>query len=116
MKTKRRKNSIWQSSPFGWNGISGVYCVCTGGLSLETDQIEPLKVWYVGATKNIGNRLTNSNHPYRILWEKGYQPFIRFIETNDYVQLEKRIISFLNPPMNKQHTRKGKPNKVILNG
>jgi excinuclease UvrABC nuclease subunit len=105
MKTRRHKNSIWQSSPFGWDGISGVYCVCTGGLRLETDQIEPLKVWYVGATKNIRKRLTNVGHPYRILFGKGYWPFIRFMETSDYKKLEKRVISLLNPPMNKQHRR-----------
>lgn len=102
---KNKKKSIFQISPLGWDGISGVYCICTGGLNYITFEIDPLKVWYVGSTKDIGKRLTNSNHPYIILQEKGYSPFVRYIETQDYIKLEKRIISLLNPPMNKQHVR-----------
>jgi len=101
----RTKKSIFQTSPFGWDKISGVYCICTGGLNYITFKRDPLKVWYVGSAKDIGKRLTNSNHPYILLQEKGFVPFVRYIETLDYVKLEKRIISLLNPPMNKQHVR-----------
>lgn len=96
---------MWESSAFGWDGISGVYCVCTGGINLNTLEDEPLKVWYVGSSKNIGNRLRNRQHPYLVLWNKGYNPFIRYYETQDYKKIEKRIISLLNPPMNRQYRR-----------
>ena len=102
---KRNKHSMWQSSYFGWHGVRGVYCVCTGGLNYETLEIEKLKVWYVGSSGNVGTRLNNLKHPYRILWGKGFQPFIRYAETEDYKKLEKRIISLLSPPMNKQYNR-----------
>ena len=102
---RAKSKSIWQSSSFGWNGICGVYAVCTRELNPITYEYDPLKVWYIGATKNIGKRLSNTKHPYRLLWAKGHCAFIRYIETPDYVKLEKRLISLLNPPLNKQHKR-----------
>ena len=69
-KKKRRrrfKKSIWESSFTGWGGITGVYCICTGGINQNTLIDEELKVWYVGSSKNIGNRLNNRKHPYYVL-------------------------------------------------
>jgi hypothetical protein len=102
---KLRKNSMWQSSCFGWDGIGGVYCVCTGDVLPNGGGMINFKVWYVGSSKNIGKRLMNNNHPYKILFSKGYMPFIRYIETTNYVKIEKRVVRLLNPPMNKQHRR-----------
>ncbi len=97
---KRNKNSMWDTSFCGWEGISGVYCVCT-----SDDNHNNLKVWYVGSSHNIGKRLYNINHPYMILFKQGLWPFIKFTEVPNYKELEKRIISLLSPPMNKHHNR-----------
>lgn len=106
---KRNKDSIWNTSPFGWDKIKGVYCVCTCD-----DDYNNLKVWYVGSSGNIGKRLYNRNHPYYVLFSQGLWPFIKFAEVSNYKELEKRIISLLSPPMNKQHNRH-KKNKNLKN-
>ena len=92
------KNRLFKTSEWGYC-FSGVYCVCT---SMPNKQI---KIWYVGSAKRISTRLTDPHHPYRILRSKGLYPFLRCYETGDYKSIEKRLISLLNPPMNKQYRR-----------
>jgi len=94
------KNKMFIGSEWGFN-FSGVYCVCT---KINND-LSQRRVWYVGSAKCISTRFTDPKHPYRILKEKGLEPFIRAYKTDEYRKLEKRIISLLNPPMNKQHRR-----------
>lgn len=88
------KKTKWEISPFGWNGISGVYCIYT----LVDKKTE---LHYIGSSKNIGTRVSFENHPYKRLLREGYMVFIKFKECNNYVQLEKDLIFRLKPKMNK---------------
>lgn len=92
------KKRLFVSSEWGYY-FAGVYCVCT---RLPDKKI---KVWYVGSAKVIATRLTDPEHPLRVLRSKGFEPYLRCYETEDYRKIEKRLISLLNPPMNKQHRR-----------
>lgn len=90
---KKSKNK-WEISPFGWDGISGVYCIYT--LVGKTKNLH-----YIGSSKNIGNRVSKENHPYKILFREGHLVFIKFKECENYIQLEKDLIRKLKPIMNK---------------
>jgi len=87
----------WEISPFGWSGISGVYCVCTFSEQMK------ITIHYIGSSKDIGRRILRKTHPYYKLIEDGLRPFIKFKEVEDYRELEKRLIARIKPKMNKQH-------------
>ena len=86
----------WSISEFGWNKLKGVYAVCSiiNGKNI---------VYYIGSSKNIGKRLSNPKHPYRKLYSKGVFVYIKYKQTENYIQLEKELISKINPPLNNQH-------------
>lgn len=90
---KKREN--WEISAFGWNGISGVYCIC----SIENNKN---KIHYIGSSYDIGKRLTNKNHPYRKLYKTNRFIYIKFKETKEYLQLEFNLIKRLKPELNKR--------------
>ena len=92
-----RKNKGWQISEFGWNGIKGVYCVCS------RDNGKTI-IHYIGSAKDIGKRVLSTNHPYRNLYDE-HLTFIKYRETERYVELEKQMIKKLKPRLNIQHTK-----------
>jgi len=83
----------WEISPFGWNGISGVYCICSYENNKNT-------IHYIGSSKDIGKRLSSTKHPYRVLYSSGLNVYVKFKETNDYIELEKKLIKRLSPKLN----------------
>ncbi len=89
----------WEISAFGWDGFYGVYCIFT------TDKDGKNKLHYIGSSINIGKRIANRKHPYMILWDNDMCAFIKYKQTDNYLELEKELIGRLNPPMNKQHTK-----------
>lgn len=91
----------WNDSSFGWNGIKGVYAICT------FDENKKIIVHYIGSSLNIGNRLANTNHPYRILFNKNLFPFVKYYENEDYKQIEIEMIKKYKPALNIQHNGKG---------
>lgn len=95
MEKTRKK---WDISCFGWNGLSGVYCVC----SIEN---EKTKIHYIGSSKDIGKRLSSNKHPYRILYNNGIMAFIKYKETINYLELEIRLINKIKPELNINHKK-----------
>lgn len=87
----------WDISFLGWNGIAGVYCVCSKGKNNKTI------IHYIGSSKNIGKRILSMQHPYRILCNNGIRCFIKYKETSDYLELERDLIYKIKPPMNIQN-------------
>lgn len=59
---------------------------------------------YIGSSKNIGKRLSNNDHPYKTLWDGTTVTYIKFKETKDYKNLERRLIVRLKPKLNNHHT------------
>lgn len=88
--------SKWEISAFGWNKIKGVYCICSivDGINF---------IHYIGSSIDIGKRLSSSKHPYRVLYNSGHNVYVKFKETDKYIELEKKLISRLNPPINKHY-------------
>ncbi len=102
IKTSKNNNmdiESWSVSEFGWDGIMGVYAVC----SIDN---QDLVIHYIGSSKNIGKRLNNLSHPYRVLFEQNVFVHIRYFETSDYKNIEKLMINKFNPILNKQHIKK----------
>lgn len=95
-----KKRSRWDISSFGWNNITGVYCVC----SIDNGKT---KVHYIGSSKDIGKRLSNNKHPYRVLYDNGIMAFIKYKETINYLELEKDLIKKLKPEINYIFNRGG---------
>ena len=90
------KKSKWEISCFGWHNIQGVYCVC----SIKNNKTF---IHYIGSSKDIGKRINNPSHPYRILYDLGVMAYIKFKQTDDYIELEKKLIGKIKPIMNIQH-------------
>ena len=88
--------SKWSISEFGWHDITGVYAVC----SMRYNRV---KVHYIGSSKDIGKRLGNVNHPYRVIYGKFNLVHIRYIETQDYKNVEKEMIAKFKPRLNIHH-------------
>lgn len=88
----------WDISEFGWSGIMGVYAVCVWDKERDKNY-----VLYVGSSQDIGKRLANLKHPYRILFDALRYPYIVYIKfkpTKDYRDIEKKFIKKLKPIMN----------------
>lgn len=86
----------WLISEFGWNKVSGVYCVFTHNLKTKKSTLQ-----YIGSSKNIGKRVMSPTHPYRTIDIPNEVNFIKYKETKDYLTLETLLIRKLNPPLNK---------------
>lgn len=96
MVRSRSLKSNWEISCFGWDKIYGVYCVC--------EKInEKIHIHYIGSSKDIGKRLQNNKHPYKILLQKDCNVFIKFKQVENYLELEKRLINKIRPKYNKHH-------------
>lgn len=99
-------NNKWESSPFGPPSAPGVYCVSVFNLQTKKSQI-----LYIGSSQNISKRVLNTKHPYRVVYDQMRGQFdmavtIRFKECDDFIELEKKLIRRLRPPLNLQHSGK----------
>jgi len=95
----KKAKSNWEISCFGWDGISGVYCVCHNYLGVR-------QIIYVGQSANIGKRVLAVNHPYIKSYQKGLPVYILYrecAEKNTRIELERRLIKRLKPILNIQY-------------
>ena len=89
-----------EASLFGPPRRPGVYAVCMKDKPKSEEQI-----LYIGSSYNVFKRVMNPNHPYRVCFAEMEGKFIytKTILTDDYVELEKRLIKIYQPQMNKQY-------------
>lgn len=95
-------NLGFKVSPFGLPKSSGVYLICLKKeFKTRTDKIH--RVLYVGSSKNMNKRVYSPNHIYRKVYDRGWMVYCAFLQTEDYISLEKTLIKELRPLLNKQH-------------
>ena len=92
-----KRKSQWEISCFGWDGISGVYLICS------KDENEKTKIHYIGSSKDIGKRILHPEHPYMKLLKNGIWTYVKFKECKNYLELEKKLIKRLKPELNIQN-------------
>ncbi len=89
-----------QASPFGPSRSAGVY----GVFICDRNKKRP-KLMYIGSSQNILSRVSNHKHPYRRLLDKydktDFIVYTTSYETQNYKEVEKYLISKLNPKLNK---------------
>lgn len=78
---------------FGPSKESGVY-----GVFVKLNNIEVLL--YIGASKNIRNRVLKPSHHYIKLYRSGVLVYTREIITENYFDLEKSLIQKYKPALN----------------
>lgn len=89
----------WEISFLGWRNIMGVYCIIENNIGNNI-------IHYVGSSKNIDKRINNQKHPYRILFNKGINCFVKFKRFNnvdDMLNLERNLIRKIKPNYNTQN-------------
>jgi len=94
----------FEASPFGPPASPGVYLV-----AVTSPLTHKKRIFYVGSSKNIRNRVSNFKHPYYIIYQRLSHLFWVCTEsyvTNDYLELERDVIKQLNPILNKVHNKK----------
>jgi hypothetical protein len=104
-KIKRFKTAKnrWQTSFKVDKEIGGVYCIFLIDFSTGEQ-----KLMYIGSSKNISKRLKNKNHPYLINYDLSHSSsllYVKFRETEDYINLEKQMIKKLNPFLNIRYAK-----------
>lgn len=83
----------------GYSG-SGVYLVCSMNTKTGEEYLH-----YIGSSRNVYKRWKSSNHPFRIVFDNTEWPYIaylRVIQTDNPLPIEKEMISKYQPKMNKQ--------------
>lgn len=80
---------------------NGVYLVCIYNRHTKRE-----KILYIGSSKSIHKRIFNTNHPFRIIYDRlnNYDTpvYIRYLKVTNYRKLEKYLIKQLQPKFNKQ--------------
>ena len=96
--------SNFESSAFGLPNSSGVYVVCIRPYNL----ISPERIMYVGSSKNMRKRVYRESHPYMKLFRRfeNHLVYVKFLITDNYLELEKNIIRQTKPFLNIQHNRR----------
>lgn len=90
----------FEISPFGRPNTPGVYAVWASNMNYEGGVPHLL---YIGSSKKIGSRLNNPNHPYKIAYRKlNGLVYVSFLETSDYIKIEKELIARHKPKLNIQ--------------
>lgn len=95
-----KRESKWETSCFGWKGISGVYLIC------EKDENKKTIIHYIGSSKDIHKRILNSQHPYMKLLRNNTWTYVKFKECENYKELEKKLIKRLQPIINIQNKKR----------
>lgn len=80
-------------SGFGPESSPGVY-----GLFIE--RMGVLILIYIGSAKNIKKRILKGNHLYLKLWSQSEPVVLRTILTEDYQNIESKLIKKYNPAFN----------------
>ena len=87
-----------QPCVFGPSYGAGVYAVCAKSTPNHDERI-----LYIGSSKNIKARVLRESHPYIKLINKGLHVYLKCIDTDNYIELEKKLINQYKPLLNKQH-------------
>lgn len=84
--------------PFGPPNRSGVYAVCIRPYNGKKETI-----LYIGSSKNINKRVNAQDHHYRICYDlyDDMLVYTKSIETDDFIEIEKELISIYKPILNK---------------
>ncbi len=93
---------LFEISPFGPPDSAGVYMIVSR-TEFNDGTLGHERILYVGSSKCISKRVLSTNHPYRLFWNRGVPVTLKFLETEDYVNMEKRIIKHYKPILNKQY-------------
>lgn len=108
------KDNFETSCGLGLSRSSGVYAIFAVNLRLwQNCSIWSEHLLYIGSSKNIERRVYSDNHPYVVAYlrfKKQFPDFsvkAKWIETDNYLQLEKELIRSLRPPLNKHQYQKG---------
>lgn len=89
----------WEDGTFGHPEKPGVYAVCMCR-NLQSQE----KIVYIGSSKNVYKRLNSANHVYKKLYNKSrFHVYTKSFMTNDYIEIEKKLIIKYKPPLNKQY-------------
>lgn len=85
---------------FGRPNEPGVYIVCTTNYPWYEGKEHIL---YIGSSLNMGKRIENRRHPYRISIERFNNSlvYVKFLYTSDYKNIESELISTYKPIINK---------------
>jgi len=87
--------------PFGPTSKSGVYAVCVkNGYGKNHSE----RIIYIGSSKNIKSRVLSANHVYRLCYDRFLDKvvYLKEIESEDYIKLEKELICSYKPLLNKK--------------
>lgn len=80
---------------------AGVYAIYTLNRDTKESQLQ-----YIGSSKNMANRVYKNKHKYIDLFNKKMDNeyvCVAFLETEDYVSIEKKLIKTHNPLLNIIH-------------
>lgn len=97
---------LLETSPFGLSNKSGVYAVCVSAYKEYNKEKPKERILYIGSSKNMRKRVCDDmSHPYRICLNRfdNLLVYTKSIETNDYKDLEQRLINIYKPLLNKNH-------------
>lgn len=92
--------------PFGPSSKPGVYAVCVkNGYGKKYTE----RIIYIGSAKNIKSRVLSTAHVYRLCHDRYSDKvvYLKEIETEDYISLEKSLIKIYRPLLNKQYKNNG---------
>lgn len=100
---KEIKIEDFEISAFGRPNTSGVYAVWASNNLHEAGMPHLL---YIGSSAQIGKRVENTNHPYRVAYERlNGMVYVSFFETDDRLRLEAELIKKHRPILNIQGKR-----------
>ena len=88
----------FEFSGFGYPSNGGVYAFFA-----MTNNLELADILYIGSSKNVDKRI--KSHGLRKIIPMDLFYCVGFIETENYIELEKALIKKYNPPYNKQHVK-----------
>lgn len=97
----------FQCSFCGAPSESGVYAVCVRSDLLKTKNNEnkPERILYIGSSLNMKKRIYSRNHPFSFIYSRlsNYNVYVRYLATENYISIEKELISKINPIFNQKH-------------
>lgn len=101
-----------ESSIFGPPRKPGVYAVCVKAHPRAAE-----RVLYIGSSQDIFSRVMSLTHPYRVLFDRydDYLVYTKCHETDDYLELEKKLIRAYKPLLNTQHKNTFSGKKIHRN-
>lgn len=109
-RRRKKKDPVFREPNFEASCLGplqgpGVYAICVVKDTYYPAQGKEMRVVYIGSAKNIKRRVLHPSHPYRRLYSilKSYWVTCFWVETKDYLALEKALIKKYRPRLNIVH-------------